>query len=43
MNRYLSFQVGDLRLAVGLPLVRQVLRFENVTAVPRLPSRWKEF
>jgi purine-binding chemotaxis protein CheW len=38
MNRYLSFQVGDLRLAVGLPLVRQVLRFENVTAVPQAPQ-----
>jgi purine-binding chemotaxis protein CheW len=37
MNRYLSFQVADLRLAVGLPLVRQVLRFENVTAVPQAP------
>ena len=37
MNRYLSFQVADFRLAVGLPLVRQVLRFENVTAVPQVP------
>jgi purine-binding chemotaxis protein CheW len=37
MNRYLSFQVGEARFALGLPLVRQVLRYENVTAVPQVP------
>jgi purine-binding chemotaxis protein CheW len=38
MKRYLSFQVGDGRFAVGLPWVSQVLRFENVTAVPLAPQ-----
>jgi purine-binding chemotaxis protein CheW len=38
MNRYLSFQVGDGRFAVGLLSVSQVLRFENVTAVPLAPQ-----
>lgn len=38
MNRYISFQVGEGRFAIGLPAVIQVLPFENVTPVPLAPQ-----
>jgi purine-binding chemotaxis protein CheW len=37
MNRYISFQVGDGRFAVGLAAVVRILPFENVTRVPLAP------
>jgi purine-binding chemotaxis protein CheW len=38
MNQYICFQVGEARYALPLGPVAQVLRFENVTAVPMAPG-----
>jgi purine-binding chemotaxis protein CheW len=38
MSRYISFQVGDGRFAVGLAAVIRILPFENVTRVPLAPQ-----
>jgi purine-binding chemotaxis protein CheW len=37
MRQFICFQVGDVRYALPLGPVSQVLRFENVTPVPMAP------
>lgn len=37
-DKYVCFQVGEVRYAVPLSFIAQIIRFENATVVPLAPS-----